>query len=105
LKALNGVKADRAKLVLLSPDTEESDALDDKIDYLIELALAKEIPILYCLNRRKLGKAVNLTTRQSAVAIYDPSGAYDHFKKIKNYFIVEIKSIARKQVEINMKMA
>ena len=32
----NGVKAERAKLVLLAPDTEASDTLDGKLDAMLD---------------------------------------------------------------------
>jgi ribosomal protein L7Ae-like RNA K-turn-binding protein len=78
----NGVKAERAKLVLLAPDTEASDTLDGKLDAMLDEARRREVPVLYCLNRRKLGKAVRSSMKQAAVAVYDPDGAYDSFKKI-----------------------
>lgn len=64
----NAVKASKARLVLLAPDTESSEAVDDKLQTLIALAQAKEIPMMYCLSRRKLAKACHLSMRQSAVA-------------------------------------
>ena len=85
LQVLNGAKSGRAKLILLSPDTECSEALDDKLDTVIAEAASKEIPVLYCLSRRKIGKAIGLTTRQSALAIYDAAGAYEQFKKVLQF--------------------
>jgi ribosomal protein L7Ae-like RNA K-turn-binding protein len=82
---LNGVKAGKAKLILLAPDTECSEALDDKVDLVIAEAQSREVPVCYCLSRRRIGKAVGLTMRQSAVCIYDPSGAHDMFKKIVTF--------------------
>ncbi len=80
-----GVKAKRAKLVLLAPNTETSDVLDDKIDDLIHECHDKEVPIIYCLNRRKLGKAIGKTIKMTTVTIYDPNGVYPEFKKILSY--------------------
>lgn len=68
--------------MLLSPDTESCDVLDDRVDSIVSAASEREIPVLYCLNRRRLGKALGMTTKQSAVAVYDPSGVYDSFRRI-----------------------
>jgi len=50
----NAVKAGMVKLIFLAPNTEALDALDEKIDVLITEAQSKDIPICYCLNKRKL---------------------------------------------------
>jgi hypothetical protein len=42
----------------------------------------KDIPVLYCLNRKKLGKAIHASMKQAAVAVYDADGAFDIFRKI-----------------------
>jgi ribosomal protein L7Ae-like RNA K-turn-binding protein len=81
----NGVKSGRAKLVLLAPDTEVSDTVDEKVDSLISEAQSREIPVLYCLNRRRLGKAIKSNMKQAAIAVYDPDGAYEHFRKIVHF--------------------
>ena len=40
-----------AKLLLLAPDSESSEALDGLLDVLLGEAERCEIPVLYCLNR------------------------------------------------------
>ena len=83
----NSVKSGRAKLVLLSPDTENCNVLDEKIVELMSSAVEQNIPIIYCLSRRKLGKAIKMTTKQTAIAIYDPSGAeaYQAYTKVLKF--------------------
>ena len=81
----NGVKADRAKLVLLAPDTEVSEAIDGKLDVLLDEIRQKGIPVIYCLNRKKLGKAIHASMKQAAVAVYDADGAFDIFRKIVTF--------------------
>lgn len=78
----NGVKSGRAKLVLLAPDIEASSALFNQI---ISGVFSKEIPVLYCLSRRKLGKSVGMSTKQSAIAVFDPSGVHDTFIKVSSF--------------------
>jgi ribosomal protein L7Ae-like RNA K-turn-binding protein len=84
-QATNVVKTGRARVVFVASDTEESESLDGKLQEMIKIAKEREIPILYCLSRRLLGKAVGSTFRQSAVAVHDPDGAYPEFKKIIAY--------------------
>lgn len=84
-QSINSVKSGRAVLVLVAPDMESSDTLDDKLHELITLAQGKQIPILFCLSRRKLGKAVLQSMRQVSVAVYNPDGARDHYSKITAY--------------------
>jgi len=84
-QVLNAVKAKKVKLILLAPDTEINECIDGKIEAVIDLALASEIPVIYCLNRRKLAKACQLSMRQSIVGIFDPDGVYDLYKKIVKF--------------------
>lgn len=81
-QAINCVKSGRARLLLLAPDTEESDTLDSKLDVLVQEARMKEIPLAYSLRRRALGKAVQSSMRQSVVTIVNPDGAHEAFKFI-----------------------
>ena len=37
---------------------QASDALDDKVDVLVDAALEKEVPVIYCLSRRRIGRWV-----------------------------------------------
>ncbi len=52
---------------------------------MIHEAVAREIPLIYCLNRRKLAKSLGMSMRQSVVGIYKADGAYDSFKRIVAY--------------------
>ncbi len=51
-QALGAVKAGRALLVLLAPDTEESEALDGKLGALQHEARDRGVPVVACLSRR-----------------------------------------------------
>jgi len=92
-QALNGVKSGRARLVLLAIDTEESEALDEKFNTLLVEAKGKEIPVLYSMTRRKLAKSIGSSFRQSAVAIYDPDGAYPEYKKVIAFIENSLKAL------------
>lgn len=86
-QVINAIKAGKVRLILLAPDTEINGEIDSKLKEMKEVAIASEVPILYSLNRRKLAKACHLSMRQSVVGVYDPDGAYDHFKKIIRYIL------------------
>ena len=75
-------KTGRAVLVVLAPNTETAEVIDDKLETLIQHCRDREIPILYALSKRRLGKAINATIKQSVVAVSQPDGCYDIFKKI-----------------------
>jgi ribosomal protein L7Ae-like RNA K-turn-binding protein len=81
----NSIKAGKVRVLLLAPNTEANEAVDDKIDSLIEEARQREVPVCYCLSKRILGKAVQLSMKQSAIAVLDPDGAYEYFKIIVKF--------------------
>ena len=78
----NSVKSGRAKLIFLAPNTEDSAVIDAKLENMITEAQQSEIPILYTLKRRQLGKAVQSNMKQVAVAVTNADGAFPEFKKI-----------------------
>ena len=75
------------QIVICPPtiDEEVSGALDGKIGDLVNEAMANSIPLVYCLNRRKLAKSLDMSMSQSVVGIYKADGTYENFKKIKDY--------------------
>ena len=81
----NGIKAGKCRLVFLAPDTETSDIIDDKLSALIAIAREKEVPCVYCLSRRRLAKAANLSMRQAVLGVYNPDGSFDAFKNITSF--------------------
>jgi ribosomal protein L7Ae-like RNA K-turn-binding protein len=82
-QSTNAVKAGRASLVLLPPDVEDSASIDAMVDTLLLEAQRAAVPVLYCLSRRRLGKAVGSSMRQSAVAVCGGAlGAEDKLAKV-----------------------
>jgi ribosomal protein L7Ae-like RNA K-turn-binding protein len=69
-------------MLLLAPDTEESDVLDSKIADMLAEAREKEIPVVYSLKRRPLGKAAGVTMKQSVVSVCNIDGAEKQFKAL-----------------------
>jgi len=49
------------------------------------LSKQNEIPILFELNKRRLGKAIGKTIKVSVVAVQNADGAHEKFKKLKNF--------------------
>ena len=76
------MRTERAKIVFLAPDTEASAAIDAKLMALVEESKLREVPIVYCMSRRRLGRAVGSSMKQSAVAVLNPDGVYELYKKI-----------------------
>jgi hypothetical protein len=101
----NGIKASKAMLVLLAPDTEVSEALDGKLSALIDEAQSRDVPILYCLTRRKLGKALHSSMKQAAVAIYDANGAYEQFRQIVRYALTAPPALPEQEQAIHPAIA
>ena len=79
------MKAGLVKLLLLAPDSEASEAIEGVLNVLLEEARVREVPVLYCLNRRKLGKAAHSSMKQVVVAVIDADGAYENFKKVLTF--------------------
>ena len=67
---------------MLAPNSEDSEVFDEKLQNMIDVAKKNEIPVLYSLKRRQLGKAALTSMKQVTIAIVNPDGAYQEFKKI-----------------------
>ncbi len=81
------MKSKKARIIFLAPNTEVSEELDTRLDALVNEAKQREIPVVYCLSKRLLGKAVQMTIKQSVITVFDPDGAYDLFKKIIRFVV------------------
>jgi hypothetical protein len=81
----------KCRLICLAPNTELSEEIDEKLNEIISLAKRLEIPLLYCLSKKQLGKALQMSLKQTIVAILDPNGVYDLFKKIISFVETRMK--------------
>lgn len=52
------------------------------IEAILKECAAAAIPVVYVMNRNKLGKACGKKTRVSAVGIYDYDGANEQYKAL-----------------------
>ena len=49
---------------------------------IVNAAREAEVPVIYCLQRKKLGQALGKSIKQSAVRKYSADGAHDMWKKL-----------------------
>ena len=78
-----GIRAHKVKMVVMANNLDEYGAIDSKLQEILDLAQAEEVPVLFELNKRKLGKAVGKSIKVSVVGIQNVSGAEQQFKQLK----------------------
>ncbi|CAF0941998.1 unnamed protein product [Brachionus calyciflorus] len=79
------LKLQKLKCVILAPNCEKIESkggLDDAINLIIQTAMEQNIPFLFALGRKSLGKAVNKLVPISVIGIFDYSGAEEHFNRL-----------------------
>lgn len=65
-------------MVIVAPNIDEgriAGGLDEKVRDIIDLATDGEVPVVYALTRRKLGKALSRRIRVSIVGVLNFDGA------------------------------
>ncbi len=78
-----GIRARKDNMVVMANNLDEYGAIDSKLQEILDLARAEELPVLYELNKRKLGKALGKSIKVSVVGIQNADGAQEQFKKLK----------------------
>lgn len=78
-----GIKSHKVKMVVLANNLDEYGALEEKLQEILDLANANEVPVISVLNKKKIGKAVGKSIKVSVVGIENPEGAFESFKKLK----------------------
>ncbi len=78
-----GIRARKVKMVVMADNLDEYGAIDSKLQEILELAHVVELPVLYKLNKRKLGKALGKSIKVLVVGIQNADGTHDQFKKLK----------------------
>lgn len=79
------LKLQKLKCVILAPNCEKIESnggLDDAINFIIQTSMEQNIPFLFALGRKGLGKAVNKLVPISVIGIFDYSGAEEYFKRL-----------------------
>mmetsp|Transcript_27900 Transcript_27900/g.42916 ORF Transcript_27900/g.42916 Transcript_27900/m.42916 type:complete len:438 (+) Transcript_27900:141-1454(+) len=78
-----GIRAHKVKMVIMANNLDQYGAIDEKLQDILNLAREEEVPVLFELNKRKLGKAIGKTIKISVVGIQSADGAFEQFKKLK----------------------
>lgn len=79
------LKLKKLKCVILAPNCEKIQSkggLDDAINTIIQSSMEQNVPFLFALGRKQLGKAVNKLVPISVVGIFDYAGAEEYFRRL-----------------------
>ncbi len=82
-EVMRGIRARTVKMVVMANNLDKYGAIDSKLQEILELACVGELPVLYKLNKRKLGKALGKSIKVLVIGIQNADGAHDQFKKLK----------------------
>lgn len=72
------LKLKKLKCVILAPNCEKIESkggLDDAINLIIQTSMEQNVPFVFALGRKGLGKAVNKLVPISVIGLFDFSGA------------------------------
>ncbi|KAM9138493.1 selenocysteine insertion sequence-binding protein 2 isoform 2-T3 [Pangshura tecta] len=84
-EVLKHLKLKKLKCVVISPNCEKIQSkggLDETLHTIIDCACEQNIPFVFALNRKALGRCVNKAVPVSVVGIFSYDGAQDHFHKM-----------------------
>ncbi|XP_074851173.1 selenocysteine insertion sequence-binding protein 2 isoform X2 [Carettochelys insculpta] len=84
-EVLKHLKLKKLKCVIISPNCEKIQSkggLDETLHTIIDCACEQNIPFVFALNRKALGRCVNKAVPVSVVGIFSYDGAEDHFHKM-----------------------
>ncbi|XP_005408936.1 PREDICTED: selenocysteine insertion sequence-binding protein 2 isoform X1 [Chinchilla lanigera] len=84
-EVLKHLKLKKLKCIIISPNCEKIQSkggLDDTLHTIIDYACAQNIPFVFALNRKALGRSLNKTVPVSIVGIFSYDGAQDQFHKM-----------------------
>ncbi|ELW61817.1 Selenocysteine insertion sequence-binding protein 2 [Tupaia chinensis] len=84
-EVLKHLKLKKLKCVIISPNCEKIQSkggLDDTLHTIIAYACAQNIPFVFALNRKALGRSLNKAVPVSVVGIFSYDGAQDQFHKM-----------------------
>lgn len=96
-EVLKHLKLKKVKCVIISPNCERIQAkggLDEALHTVIDTCREQEVPFVFALSRKALGRCVNKVVPVSLVGIFNFDGAQDIYHKM-----IELSSEARKAYE------
>lgn len=86
-ETLKACQRGKAKAIIMAPDIEKITAkggLDSLIGNILRESGLKEIPVIFALNRRKIGVAIKKSVHISVVCIINAEGAFEELNKLLN---------------------
>ncbi|XP_054943275.1 selenocysteine insertion sequence-binding protein 2 isoform X3 [Physeter macrocephalus] len=84
-EVLKHLKLRKLKCIIISPNCEKIQSkggLDDTLRTIIDYACEQNIPFVFALNRKALGRSLNKAVPVSVVGIFSYDGAQDQFHKM-----------------------
>ncbi|XP_062985511.1 selenocysteine insertion sequence-binding protein 2 isoform X2 [Elgaria multicarinata webbii] len=84
-EVLKHLKLKKLKCVIISPNCEKIQSkggLDETLHLIIDSACEQNIPFVFALSRKALGRCVNKAVPVSVVGIFSYDGAQDYFHKM-----------------------
>ncbi|EJK58394.1 hypothetical protein THAOC_21483 [Thalassiosira oceanica] len=78
-----GIRSHKVKMVVMANNLDEYGAIDSKLQEILDLAKAEDLPVIFELNKRKLGKALGKSIKISVVGVQNADGAHAQFKLLK----------------------
>ncbi|XP_075067230.1 selenocysteine insertion sequence-binding protein 2 isoform X2 [Mixophyes fleayi] len=84
-EVLKHLKLKKLKCIIISPNCEKIQSkggLDDTLQTIINCACEQNVPFVFALNRKSLGRCVNKAVPVSVVGIFSYDGAQAHFHKL-----------------------
>ncbi|XP_053727774.1 selenocysteine insertion sequence-binding protein 2-like isoform X1 [Synchiropus splendidus] len=97
-EVLKHLKLRKVKCVIISPNCERVQSkggLDEALHTIINTCREQEVPFIFALSRKALGRCLNKVVPVSLVGIFNYDGAQDHYHKM-----IELSSEARKAYEV-----
>eukprot|EP00934_Nitzschia_sp_Nitz4_P002974 Nitzschia sp. Nitz4//scaffold2_size372955//236488//239256//NITZ4_000444-RA/size372955-processed-gene-0.436-mRNA-1//1//CDS//3329546841//2964//frame0 len=79
-----GIRAHKVKMVIMANNLDEYDAIDGKLQGILDLAKNESVPVFFDFSKRTLGKALGKTIKIAVVGVQNAEGAHPQFKKLTN---------------------
>ncbi|TRY95859.1 hypothetical protein DNTS_021392 [Danionella cerebrum] len=97
-EVLKHLKLKKVKCVIISPNCERIQSkggLDEALHTIIDTCREQNVPFVFALSRKALGRCVSKTVPVSLVGIFNYDGAQDYYHKM-----IEMSAMARKIYEV-----
>jgi ribosomal protein L7Ae-like RNA K-turn-binding protein len=77
-----GIRSHKVRMVVMANNLDEYGVIDEKLQEIIDLAHAEDIPVFYEFSKRTLGKALGKTIKVAVAGVQNTDGAHQQFKKL-----------------------